>query len=334
MHEQSVIECANNLLALDLDPTPRYLLLRDVLRKPPDDPDLISTRSRLSNSKWITQLANTQWSDGSWGRLHSADTYAHQVIPTTEFGVERAVSLGLDVDHVILHKAFKYLESVLSGEKTIRDPAERNDRWQFGVELFVASTLAQFQPNASALDEVWSRWYEIACRSVCTGRYSERDELEAHKTIAGISVERSYLRLSNRYALALLGSRANKLEAEVEKAIFEWIWNRASGIGYFGQKVSEPSNMDSATATELWTRSQELLSVFPSWQHASSTIMDWLWSKRTPDGWWDFGKRMSRSVVLPYSNNWRTRGARQTDWTVRFLVLSSRAADARLSMAG
>jgi hypothetical protein len=334
MDEQTIIECAGQLQMRELDPIPKHLILRDILGKPPDEPEVLLAANLLSTSKWIQRLTVAQWGDGSWGRLHSADSAARQAIPTTEVGVERGVSLGLDASHPIMADVSSYLQSILRSEKTVRDPSEKNRRWSFGVKLFAASTLAQVRPESKELDEPWDMWCDIAYRSVESGEYDSRAELAAHREFSGLSVQGSYFRLSSRYALALLGSRAKIIPVDVEEAIFRWIWQRKSGIGYYGPRACDPPRSDSPGTLELWVRTQELLSVFPSWKQASASIIEWLWAKLTPEGWWDFGKRWDRGVVLPYSENWGRREARSTDWTVRLLILSLKALDEKRQVAG
>jgi hypothetical protein len=45
---------------MSLDPIPRYILLRDVLFKPSDDPELVSARESALKSKTINRLIEQQ----------------------------------------------------------------------------------------------------------------------------------------------------------------------------------------------------------------------------------------------------------------------------------
>ncbi len=326
----AVSELVDRLRSRKLDPVPNYLLLRDIIGLQADDRELQEAAEAIPASKWIQRLVSAQWPDGSWGRLHSADTASAQSVPTTEIGVERGVSLGLGANSPAMRAAGKYLEAVLHGKMAIRDPREKNDRWPLGVELFAASTLAQIKPAFRAIDQAWERWSAIATHSVQSGQYQAKDELEAHRRLTGVSVEGSYLRLSSKYALTLLGSRWSDLPAAVEQALFDWIWQKESGIGYYGQKVSEPPGSGHPGAIERWLRSQELLSLLPSWRGASPGIIEWLWESRDSDGLFDLGPRSKTSVVLPYSESWRRRGARQVDWSVRICKTLTSGANSSL----
>ncbi len=72
---------------------------------------------------------------------------------------------------------------------------------------------------------------------------------------------------------------------------------------------------------ERWFLSQELLAGYPSWRVLAAGMMQWLCEARRPNGMWDFGSRVSNTLVLPMSESWRRRGARQNDWTTRVLLL-------------
>ncbi len=96
---------------LPLDPIPRYLLHRDLLRTP--EAQLCAFRRPLDESRWVRQLASAQWPDGSWGRFHTQDTKRKQPIPTTETAILLALGAGLWKDHPVLARTVAYIERVL-----------------------------------------------------------------------------------------------------------------------------------------------------------------------------------------------------------------------------
>lgn len=87
------------MLEQDPGPVVRYRLLRDVLCRPADDPELVQTKARLDESHCVRELATEQWPDGGWGAFHSQDARRKQKIATTDVGVERALALGQDHSH-------------------------------------------------------------------------------------------------------------------------------------------------------------------------------------------------------------------------------------------
>jgi hypothetical protein len=324
MDDVRIIETsAGRILADDPDPVVCFRLLRDVLRRPADDPEMVQARESLSKSRWVQELECEQWSDGSWGRLHSMDVRAKQRIPTTEAGVGRAIALGLDANHRVLRKASGHLVGILeTGE--CRDPAEKNDRWKTGVRLFSAATLAQMDPNLPALDVVWNLWADIAGRTLASGEYCAEAEVLAHTQLTGASVKDSYLVLNNRYALSLLGSRAERLPRDTEKTLVAWIWRRPGGIGYLDAALSCVPPPLKRGPFERWFTSLELMSRFPSSRRLAGDGIDWLWTQRNEERLWDFGPRSDWSVSLPLSESRQRRRNRQHDWSTRVLVLLMR----------
>lgn len=98
---------AESIISNNPEPVVRYRLLRDIFELLPGDRDLTLAKHNLSNNRWVQELEQEQWPDGSWGRLHSKDYKAKQRIPTTEFGVHRALALGLQPTHPLLTRTSK-----------------------------------------------------------------------------------------------------------------------------------------------------------------------------------------------------------------------------------
>ena len=320
----TIDEIAEGILARDPGTDGRIHLLRDALQRPPHSPEVVQAREDLATSRRVQELQREQWNDGSWGRLHSQDSSAGQKIGATEVGVERALALGLDAAHSVLYKASRYLTGILEGRILCRDRAEKNDRWDTGVRLFSAATLAWIQPDLPVLDAVWELWMNLARRTFASGAYDPEAEIRAHRELTGASVQHSYLVLDSKYALALLGARAAALPRDLEAALLRWVWHKEDGIGYLEEKVSRLPGPGESGHFERWFASLELLSRFPVWRELASDVIRWFWDTRTPAGLWDFGPRSNLSIVLPLSESWRRQRARQVDWTTRVLVLLRR----------
>lgn len=313
-------ETAQRILDADPDPAVRVRLLRDVLRRRPGDPALETAAEALESSRWVARLAKSQQEDGSWGRFHTENTALAQDIPTTEYGVERAVALGLPRTHPILDRASLYIAGILEGSEEFPDPAETNDRWETGKRLFAASTLARIRPGDPALDEIWDTWHQIAQRTFASGDYSQWEESRAHYDLTGASVANTYLVLNSKYQLALLGARAQELDPELEERLVRWVWGWHEGVGYMDGRPAAPP-VDETGGADRWLAIHELLAAFPTWRAIAGDTIEWLWRQRGDDGLWDLGERSSVSRVLPLSESWRRRDARRHDWSTRILVL-------------
>jgi hypothetical protein len=305
----------------------RHRLLRDVLRVAPDSPELQQAKAALQTSRCVQQLAEQQWEDGGWGRFHSKDTRLKQRIPTTETGVERALSLGLDASHPILKKASTYILAIMRGEVEFPDYHEKNDRWPTGMRLFLASTLSRIHPDHPALRSDRELWHEIAVRAFRSGTYNEQDEIDAHAELTGATMKDSYLVLNGIYQLNILGSKPGMLTDEFEMAFLQWLWEKPDGIGYLGIPLrgsppTKPGPFD------RWLRSLEVLSrLFPTWVNFAQPAVEWLWGQRDERWYWDFGPRPSTTQALPLSDTWRDRRNRWFDWTTRVLILLRRYCD-------
>jgi hypothetical protein len=341
MRERDMIELdmiegiAKTILDADPDPVVRLRLLRDVLKQPLDNVEVKQAQRNLPKSRWVQELEREQWRDGSWGRFHTMDTKVKQRIATTEYGVNRAIALGLDTSHPVLQKNVKYITYILDGTlgwPDWREVSWGQSWWDTGVQLIAAATLAQIQPTLKILDAVWDLWYRIVNRVFPSGQYNRECEIEAHLELRGINNISQYAKKSitkrgglnsfNKYHVALLGSRAGRLPYQFEKAYFSKIWNQ--GIGYLGvPPTMSPVHLLKKTPFyfEAWLSSIESLTPFRSWRTHANKPVDWLWEQRSEEGGWDFGSKSSRSTYFPLSESWRKRRNREFDWTTRILVL-------------
>ncbi len=316
---------ATNVLAQTPDPVVRYRLLRDVLRRPRGDSVFEHARANLDASHCVQELAADQRADGGWGTFHSRSTEVKQKIASTEVGVARALALGLDASHPILSRARAYIVGIMNGAIRFPDYHEKNDRWETGMRMFLASTLSLIQPDHPLLDADRKLWREIAARTFQSGAYRAEDEIRAHAELTGATVENSYLVLNNRYALNLLGSLPGLLPRELERALLKWLWTRADGIRYLGIALRRAPPRNKPGEFDRWLASHEMLArLFPAWLDFGRAAIEWLWAQRNAQGFWDFGARSSASTYLPLSDGWRAKRNRAFDWTTRILILLQR----------
>jgi hypothetical protein len=276
---ETVERIAHRILEEDPDPVVRFRLLRDVLRLKPDSDTLVRAHKETLKSRWVRELANEQKEDGSWGRFHSAVKCKGKIV-TTEAAVERRLALGLEASDPIFQATTKYLTHLLVGKVAFPDPPERNNRWATGTQLFAAATLARICPTLPVLDEPWRLWVEIAERAFFSGEYDEEAEIRAHEALTGASVKDSYLVLNNRYQLALLGSRADRLPRTVESALLDWVWHKSDGIGYLEVPLANPPRKFTAGTLDRLFTSIEILRYFPSWRKHAQNVIDWLWAQK------------------------------------------------------
>jgi hypothetical protein len=314
-------EIAKDILIITDEATVRSRIYRNILRQvPPGDDPL--PQPHLNEHPQVKRLLEEQQPDGSWGRLHSEDTSKKQSIPTTEFGVQRGIALGLPFDHIILKKAAEHLGHLLDGQFPCPDPAEKNDRWPTGVRLFTAATLAQIEPHHTEVRQTWALWLEIAKHAFSGGRYDPLAEIAAHRDLTGASAAESYLILNNKYSLILLSTFPDDIPDTLEHLLFKWLCTEKKWIHYLDAPLMQSPHLQAPTAVDHWFTSLEILSRFRSWKTLyGMEMLNWLWEKRGENNRWDFGSRPTRTPFLPISCSWRKKAARETDWTLRTISL-------------
>jgi sirohydrochlorin ferrochelatase len=317
MHASDRYEQAGGLLlARATNAVVRVRLLRDVLGRPPDDPQLGAARSELLRHPHVAALARDQLPDGSWGRFHSRDSSRSSRLPTSEIAIRRALALGLDRHDSLLANAVTYMAAVLEGRVGWTDRAERSEGWPIVVETVTAGTLAQVDASHRAIDAPWAYWAEVADRSLVGGTYDPHAEARAHRDLRG----RATVYLGSRYALALLAARGADLLASLDRRLARWTWERPEGIGYLGVDLRRPTDRRAAA----WLESLEILAGFRSGPEVGVDAAARLWL-RAPDATWDFGPRMDRAPFFPLSDDWRGSN-RALDCSVQVLAVLRRLA--------
>jgi hypothetical protein len=296
-----------------------HLLLRDVLRIPKSDQQVKLAYEGILNNAIVTTLEDEQWDDGSWGRLHSQDTQSSQTIPTTEWAVERAIRLGIEASHPMFQRVSDHLISILE-TGICHDRAEKNDRWDTGVRLFAGSTLSWIQPDHPAIDDTFELWLKILRATFRAETYDPDEEIRAHQSLTGANIKGSYLRLNNKYAVKLLGSRSGRVPEHLQIAYLKWLSSNSEGLIYLQQALHPPPTFDRPRPIERWLTSMEVLSDFTIFSSVFADPVMWIWDKRCDDGYWDLGLRLRNNPALPFSGSWRKSLARKHDWTTRILL--------------
>lgn len=333
----SILETAQKIIAANPEPVVKYRLLRDVLCVDSENDELKQVKTQIANNKWVQQLQEEQWDDGSWGRFHTQDTQLKQKITTTEVGISRSIHLGLDLEHAIVRKARDYCVQILTNQVKIRDQVERSwgiAWWNTGIQKIVAASLAQIQPDHPVLDPIRQFWLNILIKSFPNGVYDRNSEIKAHLKARHIDQARlskyaltsikknRALQMFDKYSVYLLGTDVSLIPPICEKSYFKELWER--GIGYLEvpPKTSPTIHVDNKSKFGTWLTSLELLSFFPTWNTYVKNHMEWIWNQRNKEGFWDFGAVSPiNRTALPLSSSWRKKNARIFDWTTRILII-------------
>lgn len=306
-------QTANRLLGAQPDSVVAYRLLRQVLRRAPNDPQLVAAKKLASSSKWVSQLEQSQLPSGSWGRFHTQDTKKKTVFRTTEEAIDRAFALGLEPADHCLARAHVYIQAVLNGKAEIPDWQEKNAAFPVLIKFILAGRLAQIDPLDPLLDLYREYLVEVANQAFSSGNYRLDDEKQAYLRLSSIHVTRGFLQ--SQHALWILSAR--QLPYIMDMALVDWIWNKPDGIGYLGAALPEFSS----SHFWYWLRSISLISRFIAWREIALETLNRLWDQRDDDGLWDFGPKVSRSIDFPLSDSWRESVKRKMDYSTCILAL-------------
>lgn len=317
------------LLSKNPEAAPRLRIIRDILGLPPSDPSLAEAAADLAAGRQVLELAETQKADGTWGRFHSQDTKIRekQQYITTEVAVNRALSIGLDKESVVLTKATGFMECVMDGSVTWSDPPEKHEGWPTGVRLITAATLAKIDRLHPSISGAWETWAEVLMKTFASGVYSSADERHAHQVLNGITTKNKYPKLAAIYPLLLLSATGNKLPKELETSYLDWVWHKKDGIYYLTWFGLDQFPELGAKEFPFWLEAIGLLTRFDYWasQHAEK-IINFLWQCRNREGLWDFPAGApsingAKKCSVQISESWRNPVNREIDCSIRILSL-------------
>ncbi len=320
---------AQQLLDLNPDLSPRLILLRDVLRCPPDDPARMETERQLLASRRVQELSAAQQPDGTWGRFHTQDTAVKGSFPTSEFAIQRALALGLDRHSPILKKAAGFIQAHLQGHTTWSDPPEKHDHpliFPHNIRSVSAAMLALIDNDHPALEPLWRYWAAVVEGAFAGGSYNREAELACHQRLAGIP-SRRYTPCHVLYPLVILSATRQRLPPELEHRLLEFVMHKADGVYYvYERSLAEFPRLEQR-GFESWFHAQELVSRFACWKEWAPAALNWLWQQRDAQGLWDIPSASGRSFAFPLSESWRRAANRRIDWSVNILRLARRYFD-------
>ena len=331
LSKEVIQESAETISALNPDPIPRYLVLRDVLGLDTSDSELVEAKQKLFTSRWVQLLQETQWEDGSWGRFHGEDYQLKQKIPTTEHGISLALSWGLDHTDTLLQKTMAYIEGHLDGKYQWRDKAEKHedpDAWPIVTRFLSAANLALIDKHHPKLKVYHDTWVQIVMEAFKTGEYNRETEITATQKLMGIKYKTPG-QYHKKYPLILLSSTQERLDEGLEQAILAYAYSYPNGIGYLYQsKISEMPSVDDRTFL-YWLRTQMLLSRFPLWHRFIGQKISEILAQRNDEGLWSFAPNVAKRphTYLPLSESWRKKANKGIDYTVSVLRLLAKFVD-------
>lgn len=319
---------AQKILELNPDPVPRFRLLRDVLQLAPTSADYLQAENTLQTSRWITLLVRSQWSDGTWGRFHTQDTSVKQPFATTEGAITTALDSGLDRHSPLLHKVQKVLLEYIDGKNCWPDPPEKHDNpqaWYVVLPHYTAGILAQIDKFHPRLDDFWNLWAEAARVSFQSGTYDRQKEIEVLNLLMKCRMKKP-VPFHIKPILLILSATHNRLPESLERQVLNYLMRSPAGIYYiFDKNLSEFPPILSRNFWG-WFQAHKLLSRFHLWRELAEDAINWIWTQRSEDGFWDVGRKIARKpyTCFPLSESWKRPENRKIDCSVEVMDLLSR----------
>lgn len=312
---KSLQDIAEYLLVNVSDPFPRYILKKEILNEKISETDL----EAIHLSKWYCQLADEQWTDGSWGRFHSMDS-SHakkKKFVSTEAALRRAYELSLIKDDPVVAKCIVLMERYVRGEETWRDYVEKHHddgkSHLHSRSYLTAAQLNLFDPENPVVKpkrDVFVRTLRIA---FSRGSFDEKAWEQENREYRG-----PCLNGWNAYPLMIM-QNCDCMPDELQRQYLGYIWSKKEGIYYISNFApAEKQYIDDKSFTS-WLLSLEILSGFSLFPEFMTDAYRHLIS--------EINRLIADEVKLPaahpisghYSESWRDKNSRKNDMILRML---------------
>ncbi len=312
---------ADRLMASELEPVPRYRLLRDVYCLPEHHPDMVEAYEQAMQSRLILELVQAQHDDGSFGRFYSRNKQVRQASRTTETALIRALSMGMKPDHPMLKKMKKYMEAILRDEISWPDHPDPSLDWPLSIKQVTAARLRQLEPDHPLAMKEAVKTRKLIEASFEDGSFSELTFNEFYEDLLGVPPVYGSRMLFSLYSLLIL---QGLLTYQKEVLLIKHIIENCRGIYLVNNHSLKytPLTFESRECLR-YMRAIDILSLYPSSADLLMHAVDWFWEQQNNYGLWDFGPLGRDGLELPLSDNWR-QGQRPIDSTVILLTLMMR----------
>lgn len=305
---------AHELLNYDLDVIPKYLLMRDLLKLDKSNEEMLRIKKEVLETKWVKDIEELQWNDGSWGRFHSMNT-SSKLSLTTEAAIRRLLLLGLDKDDISIQKALKYMKRYLNRELDLRDYKEKKHDWELLTRLFVATWVLIIEPSNKEAQDIAKDWGKVIDFAFSGSGYDHKAYEEAYIEIHRPEKGKFIWGFQNYYLVALLPSI---LSPTTESKFLDYIMSENKGIYYiYDGNLKVNPIVFTSKQTSRYIYAYDLLSRYSCSKTKLQGFRDWLNENISEDGFWDMGQAAKDKMQYPLSNSWRKTLNRKIDCTIR-----------------
>jgi hypothetical protein len=152
------------LLLSDPSPSLRRLVLRDLLHRPENDPEVTELLALLEEDPVVAELMQSQTSDGSWERIGINDNAPGGPIQITSRALMRLGYLGFDSRHPVVQRAANFIFSLQQSDGSWPQPKDfrkKDEDWGYDwMALQTAIPLRGLAACGYAIDPRSEKAYE------------------------------------------------------------------------------------------------------------------------------------------------------------------------------
>ncbi len=302
--------CGNVLINYDLDDISKYIFHKDILGKNITQKSL---KEKVLSSKWVKNITDQQFEDGSWDGFHTLSSDSITSL-TTENAIRRLLFLGLDINDEPIKKVLTYMEQFLVKKVDLRDRKEGLSDWTELTELFVAAWVLEIDNSSRVAGEIADKWALIITRSFAGDSFNFNDYSRAFVDIFNVKPGKRVWNIESFHIISILKDR---LEPEIEEKFIDFIMNSEKGLYYINNRklLNLPTTFKSRETTRF-IYAHILLSRYSCYAKRCNFVVEWLMENRGEDGLWDFGSKVKDHVILPFSDSWRKVINRKIDSTL------------------
>lgn len=259
------------LNGLEIDPIPKYLYMRDILKVDKDNSDMQSLKAKVLASDHVRKITDEQLADGSWGRFHTLSTITKDPV-TTEQALKRLYHLGLDRDDEPIKKAISYMEGHLEDKYDFRDYNEKKHDWRLFTHMMAATWLRIFDEDNELALNVAKKRATVLEHTFKDGYYNGDAYIEAYNDILKPKKGKFVWKIENFYQVSL---PKGLLSEDTEKAFVEYITSSDKGIYYIYNKplsILPPEFMSKETLRFI--NAYSLIAEFDTHNHNIQSFVD------------------------------------------------------------
>lgn len=268
------------------------------------------------NGRWAKQILDSRNEEGMWGNFHTLSQPTGNKAITTEQAIRRLRILGFTKEDAPIQTVLERMCLCVSGRKKIDDYSEKKHDWALFEKLMLSAWIRIFDPENETAAAVAGQWAFIAERAFGSGKYNQKDDVEAFTAQFGRRPKSGFeTGFGMFYHVALL---QGVLSAETEALLLDYYLSRPGGIFYIYDKpLDSLPGVFASKETSRYLAAIELLAGYRQAREKLRFVADWLDFNRNERGNWDLGPGVKDGVYFPLSDSWRKQEYREADCTER-----------------